>query len=133
MGVPLAVNIALALALLAVAVRLCVAFVDWLDARTSRITDAEASRRARLALIGQWPPPSPIRSIPTRHAVLVLIGLLLLWLVSQWMTQSRRRPISALPATRPPHSLQAHRSPAPAETSRLDSDPSARRETSAGD
>ena len=35
------------------------ATVDWLDERTSQITDQEARRRARLTRSGEWPPPPP--------------------------------------------------------------------------
>lgn len=63
--------------------------IDWLDARTSRITPEEARERARLHMIGKWP-PMPTTWQKARPAVLtwVVIGVtwalirLCLWLTS---------------------------------------------------
>lgn len=42
-----------------IAVYAFLAFIDWLDGVTSRITPEEARRRAELRMIGKWPPKRP--------------------------------------------------------------------------
>lgn len=81
MGSP--VSILAWLILLALAAKVFMAvlgnpFIDWLDERTSRITPEEAQRRAKLSLLGHWPPP-PARPWSTRNEWIALtVGLLLI-------------------------------------------------------
>lgn len=42
-----------------IAIYAFLAFIDWLDGVTSRITSEEARHRARLRMIGKWPPKRP--------------------------------------------------------------------------
>jgi hypothetical protein len=61
-----------------VALRLVASSIDWLDARTSRITDAEARRRARLTFEGRWPPTRTVAAA-TSAALWTWLVIALLW------------------------------------------------------
>lgn len=51
--------------------------IDWIDAWSSRLTIAEATHRARLTAIGQWPPSRP-RLLTSLEAGRSLMALALL-------------------------------------------------------
>lgn len=87
---PLAISIALGILLVLVFLRVLAFAIDWLDARTSYISEEEARRRARLALAGRWP-PTPTRWFFIRPViwtwVFIVIGYLL-WTylrTGQWL------------------------------------------------
>lgn len=65
--------------LAALLIRAGVWFIDWLDARTSHLSEDEARSRAKLAMMGKWPPkaPSPKQQIKVVAWTWGIIGLLL--------------------------------------------------------
>jgi hypothetical protein len=64
--------------------RMGAAFLDWLDTRTSRITDEEARRRARLTMEGRWPPATR-RLISATEFMVSVIALSALWVASRYL------------------------------------------------
>lgn len=83
----LAFEIAGGLFLFAICARLMAGTIDWLDAKSSAITEDEARRRARLALVNQWPPPARAWRLAPRTFMAALLGLALLFLASRYLTR----------------------------------------------
>lgn len=113
--------------------RLLAAVVDWLDARTSRISETEARHRAQLALRGKWPRTVERVTLAPRAWIITAGLLLLLWELSRLLTPPQQARLLTAPERRQPHSTLAHTALAQSAISLWDSDPSAPSETSSGD